>query len=94
MSFEITSGWYDVEPPVVRKLARVFIPPEFIIGIFNGEYVVDSAMFPKDVKIVSVNWDSRKAVFDMVLTSEDYYETCQGCEIYILSVRLKKTNSD
>jgi len=90
MPFEITSGWFDDGPPIVRKIAEVFIAPEHILGIFQGKYKADPSIFPKDAQVVSARWDERSASFVVVVSSEEYRETAEGAFPYIMSLRLKE----
>ena len=89
---EITDGFYnDHREPVYRNIAKVFIPPEFIIKLIRGEIEADSAVFPEDAALVDVEWDNKAKIFVMTVESREYPETSLGALPYNLSLRLRKT---
>ena len=87
---EITDGFYDDREPIYRTIAKVFIPPEFIIKLIRGEIEVDPAIFPEDVSLVDSEWDDKSKSFVLTLSSKEYYAVAAGNVPMYMTLRLRK----
>jgi hypothetical protein len=90
MSFEVTPGWFANSSPINRKIAEVFIAPEHILGIIQGKYKADPAIFPEDAQVVSGRWDETSRSFALIVSSKEYMETAAGNYPLVMSLRLKE----
>jgi hypothetical protein len=87
---KVTSGWYAPgEQPVYRHVAVLYVAPEFLLGIIQGKFQADPALFPPDVQVRGAEWDEGSRSFRLILESKEYPITADGNQLFVISLRLR-----